>query len=191
METESEIKKQCEEVGLDFVKISDAVKDCPYGFLAVEVDMFGTVNTDWLEGLMIEKRTARKDVLYLWFEKPSMDGVTTLKIAQPFKSIKDQGFFGIACADMVFYYANTFADFCWYHSEGTTAETAMEIVTPFRHGALKDDLTKFLSSRFADNLIEICHTLNQTLFEGIMFDSVLYGPYVVDVDVRNNTLISN
>lgn len=192
METESEVQKQCREIGLDFIKISDAVKEFPHGGLAVEVDLFGTAETKWLDGMMIEKKTGRKDVIYLWFEKPAMDGVTTLKIAQPFRSFRDADFYMAACERMgSLVFANSFADFCWYHSTGTTAETAQEIVTPLRKDALKDNLTHFLSCRFADNLVEITQTLNQTLFEGIMFDSVLYGPYIVDVDVRKNVFNFN
>lgn len=191
METESEVQKQCKEIGLDFISISDAVKEFECGGLAVEVDLFGTAETKWLDGMVIEKRTGRKDVIYLWFEEPAMDGVTTLKIAQPFKSFRDADFFRLACAGLVDVLANSFADFCWYHSTGTTAETVQEIVTPLRKDALKDNLTHFLSCRFADNLVEISQTLNQTLFEGIMFDSILYGPYIVDVDIRKNAFNFN
>jgi len=176
------LAEECKMIGLDFVKIEDMTEQFKFDALSVDCDLFGDADISWLDGMMLEKRTGRKDLIYMWFEKPNIKRVTTLKFAQPFKELQDQLFYKAGCHQMPCMMATVFADFCWYHAEGTTEQTANEVVTPFRENVQKADLTRFLTCRFADNLVEIAQTLNQTFFEGIMFDSILYGPNIVKIE---------
>jgi hypothetical protein len=72
--------------------------------------------------------------------------------------------------------ATTFPDFCWMHAEGTTPLTVGEVRTKIREDAELGDLTWHLPSKFADDLIETMHCLNLDILEGVLQDSVLYGP---------------
>ena len=77
--------------------------------------------------------------------------------------------------------ATTFPDFCWLMSEGTTPENIVQSRTsPAKEidGRKVElgDLAWVLPSRFADDLIEAMHILNEAFFEGILEDAIIYGP---------------
>lgn len=174
--TEKEMKEfqeEMNELGVFFVSM-DEVKG-KFG-MGIEVDLDTSVDYSDLvdQGLVMQKLTKRKDSLYIVFKEYNKEAQRlTFMVAAPigenvfkfYTSSEDQPVVG-----------TTFPDFCWYHSEGTTPDTALEVETKFRNGALMGDLTWYLPSRFADNLIEIMHTLNQSFLEGLMQDTIIYGP---------------
>lgn len=73
--------------------------------------------------------------------------------------------------------AMIFTDFCWVYSEGTTDRTILEVTTPVAEWAVLGDLTWLLPSKFADDLIESVHAMNEGILSGIMANAILYGPF--------------
>lgn len=78
--------------------------------------------------------------------------------------------------------AMTFADFCWVISDGTTSKSLIEVSTPIEQNCTLGDLTWVLPSKFADDVIEAMHSLNVEILDGIMNDSILYGPLFLNVN---------
>lgn len=75
----------------------------------------------------------------------------------------------------------SFPDFCWRLSHGTTPENVDQVSTRIDK-EMRDrrvelgDLTWAIPSKFADDLIELLHVLNSTVFEGILDEAIIYGP---------------
>lgn len=77
--------------------------------------------------------------------------------------------------------ATSFPDFCWRVSHGTTPENVgqvqVKIAETIDNRPVKiGDLSWVLPSKFTDDLIEVMATLNNTIFDSILDESLLYGP---------------
>lgn len=176
--TESEIvafNKELEENGLVLVDLKD--KELLKSGLSVEVDIDTEIDYSRVIGLLIKKLTKRKDFFYIHIKSYSKETKTlTFTVFSPMSKF-DYEFLSEGKNNNNVIVGTTFPDFCWYHAEGTTSETILELDTKFRDSAIKGDLTNILPSRFADNFIEIMHTLNQSFIEGIMQEAIIYGPF--------------
>lgn len=74
--------------------------------------------------------------------------------------------------------ATTFADYCFKMSDGTTAQSILEVDTRIPEYAILGDLTWCLPSKFADDIIDALYVMNAGLVEGILEQAVLIGPFV-------------
>jgi hypothetical protein len=74
--------------------------------------------------------------------------------------------------------ATSFPDFCWRLANGSTIATALELRLPRNEASELGDLTWLLPSKFADDLLEVLHALNDDLLHGALQESWMYGPLV-------------
>jgi len=83
----------------------------------------------------------------------------------------------VPCREHLPVYATAFPDYCFIIGEGSKPEHFIEVRTKVRPSAKAGDLTWLLPSKFADDILEAVHVMNATVLEGLMFDSILYGPF--------------
>lgn len=179
-----EFEKEMQSIGLEIVKKQDIKEN---KFIGVEVDLDTEIDYSHLveEDFILKKLTGRKDFFYISLEKYDKEiNRLTLKVYTPvsediFEYYADAATVPGLTNDNVCIGTN-FPDLCWYHAEGTTPLTADEVETKFRSGVNMGDLTWYLPSRVVDNLIEIMHTMNQSFLQGLMQDTICYGPYVFE-----------
>lgn len=149
----------------------------PINSLSVEIDIDTEIDYSRVVGLFLKKLTKRKDYFFIQVKSYSKETKTlTFSVFAPMRKF-DYDFLSEGKNNNNVIIGTTFPDFCWYHAEGTTSETALELDTKFRSNAIKGDLTNILPCRFADNFIEIMHTLNHSFIEGIMQEAIIYGPF--------------
>ena len=173
-----EFEQEMIELGMELSSIEEVTKHKGLGILVdldTDIDYSSIIDSN----LVIKKLTKRQDELFIIPREYNKETKTlTIAIGQPIpeeyynfhkKAYKSTDTVG-----------TTFPDFCWYHSEGTTQESLVEVETKPREEANLGDLTWILPSRFADNLIEIMHTLNQSFLQGLMQDTIVYGPYIFE-----------
>ena len=154
----------------------------PYGELFVQCEIKIEVDPLVLEGMsgaVLLKKTQRGTPMYVEHFKYE-DGLLKFLVGCPIH----KNFYDIYDSEILFTaikrpVATTFVDFCWIIGEGTTAKNAIEVNTPIRTDSELGDLTQVLPSKFADDLIEIMHSLNIEIFEGILGDTVMYGPHFI------------
>lgn len=171
-----ELEKELSEIGLELIKQADVEGNYGLGIeidLDTEVDYSHLVEADFI----MRKLTKRKDFFYITLKSYNKDiKRLTLFVGAPISE------------DIFNYYKETnlnkiigtnFPDLCWYFSEGTTLDTVGETETTFREDAKMGDLTWYLPSRMIDNFIEIMHTMNHSFLQGLMQDTICYGPYLM------------
>lgn len=177
MDNLKELEKELLELKLEIISEKDVEGKFGIGVqvdLDTGIDYSSIVESDFI----LKKYTERKDFMYIKFQNYDKEKERlTFTIASPIDKVVYDFFSGGKLDKLI---GTTFPDLCWYHSEGTTAESAIEVETKFRSDAQLGDLTWFLPSRFADNLIEIIHTLNQALLCGLMNDVICYGPVLLE-----------
>lgn len=174
--TEQELEKIMKEGGLDMITLEQYQKDISgkmtYGVevdIDIDIDMSNFVKKD----IVLTRRTVRETLLYILFKYE--DKTLTLNIKTPIQE-KHLNYFSTNKETTKI--ATTFPDLCWIYSEGTTPENKEEVMTEFREDADLGDLSWLLPSKFADDFIEAMHVSNQTLFEGILQEAIVYGPYI-------------
>lgn len=162
----------------DFCKFMEGKRE--YGELFIQCETKIEVDPMVIEGAadaVLIKKTQRGTPMYVENFKYE-NGILKCLIGCPIH--KDfHAVYGHVGAPTMKPIATTFVDFCWLLGDGTTAKTAIEVNTPFREDCQLGDLTQVLPSKFADDLIEIMHSLNVEYFEGILGDTVVYGPYFI------------
>lgn len=168
------------ENGLDFITSKEVSEELNgslgYG---VEIDIDTTVDfKDFLDQEMVlVRRTMRGNTYYIDLKH---DGETlTFKVLTSIDERYGKYFPDYEGLGRI---ATTFPDLCWIHSDGTTPENKDEVMTGYRDGYQLGDLTWLLPSKFVDDLVEVMHVLNQSLFEGILQESIVYGPFVKAID---------
>jgi len=175
MKEQEEFKVELESLGIQLVNLED-IEGC-FG-LGIEVDLDTDVDYSHLvkEKLVMKKLTKRKDFFYIMLKSYDTEKKRlTLMVASPIdKNVFD---FFEKTNDVII--GTNFPDLCWYYAEGTTELTKEEVETKFREDALMGDLNWFLPTRIIDNFIEIMHTLNQSFLQGLMQDTICYGPYLM------------
>lgn len=179
--------KKKEEQIFDAIKMEEFLKNkdrFPYGELLVEcetkIDLDESVVKSISEAV-IYKKTKRGSLVYVK-DFSYLDGILSFNIS----GAVDRSFHlvhgTVAPKSMI---ATTFVDFCWLLGDGTTAKTVIEVDTPIRENAVLGDLSQVLPSKFSDELVEAMHSLNLQFFEGILGETVMYGPHFF-YDVPNS-----
>jgi len=171
MQTEEQIKEQMKEYGVELVINPGPLYNIGDDTIHIECDLDINLGLDWINKCVLTKITKRNTKMFCTFEqKPE---TLTIKFAtilpKSFKETYKPTYGKQVCT--------TFPDLCWLYSEGTTTQTLTEVETKPREGVPTGDLLWLLSSRFADDLIEMIHTINPEFMSGLMRDAVCYGPY--------------
>lgn len=175
-----EIEKELEDLGLEILTKDQLHKDIDSKLvISVQVDIDTSIDYSKIyeADYVLKKYTGRKDHLYISFMK-EREGTLTFTVTQciPQPQLDASQWSELEWEHKTELIGTTFPDLCWYHSEGTTHITKEELMTKFREKFVEGDLTWFLPSRFLDNFIEIMHTLNQSILEGLMQEAIVYGP---------------
>ena len=173
------MKKQKQEKIFDVMKLEQFEKKkgvFPYGGISIECETKIDLDENVVKAIseaVIYKQTRRGSFIYLK-DFSYLDGILSFDILAPLGQSFTKVFWRIAPKALI---ATTFVDFCWLVGEGSTAKTVMEVNTPIRENAIIGDLSQVVPSKFADELIEALHSLNLEFFEGILGDTVMYGPH--------------
>lgn len=181
VEEQEQFEKEMESLGLQLIKQEDV--EGSFG-LSMEIDLDTEVDYTHLvnEDFVMKKLTKRKDFFYITVKKYDKElKRLTLSVGTPV-TLNIFNYYKGAIGPKPF--GTNFPDLCWYHAEGTTDLTKDEVETKFRDDAIMADLTWFLPSRMVDNFIEIMHTLNQSFLQGLMQDTICYGPFLSTDEVK-------
>lgn len=143
--------------------------------LSVECDLDIQLGLDWIDHCILTKITKRNTKMHVTFRQQESKLVLTFVCQVP-KEFTDN----ITRISPLRKYCTTFPDFCWLSGEGTTNTSLAEVATVPRDSEQfpPGDLLWALPSRFADDLIEMVHTINPEFMSGLMQDAIIYGPYV-------------
>ena len=169
------MKEELEELGVIIIKDEEVEGT---HFLGMEFDLDTTVDYSTIisEDFTLKKLTGRKDFFYVKFVSYDKElQRLTVSVTSPVTEDVYQ-YYKTAYKSMRILIATNFPDLCWYHADGTTELTVNEVETVMRKESEMGDLTWFMPSRMVDNFIEIMHTLNQSMLEGLMQDTICYGP---------------
>lgn len=171
METEDQIREQLAKYGVTL-----DIKPGPlYGImddtLTVECDLDIVLNLSWINDCVLTKITKRNTKMFVTFDQKEDKLIIrfSCKLPDSFKKTYSPKYNQ--------QYLTTFPDLCWLYAEGTTSQTLSEVETRPREGVEPGDLIWLLPSRFADDLIEMIHTINPEFMSGLMQDAIVYGPY--------------
>ena len=149
--------------------------------LGIEVDLDTSIDYSNLveQDFVLRKKTGRDDFFYIMLKKYDKEAERlTMVVATPVDDQKFNYYMG-ATATLDSAVGTNFPDLCWYHAEGTTELTKDEVMTKFREDAQLGDLTWILPTRIVDNFIEVMHTLNQSFLQGLMQETICYGPILM------------
>lgn len=174
-----EFKKELDGLGLQIITNDQVEGD--YG-LGIEFDLDTSVDYSHLidEDFVMKKLTGRKDFFYVVLKSYDTEKKRlTIMVATPVSKALHDYYFRAASSEKKI--GTNFPDLCWYHAEGTTKLTEHEVETTFREDATMGDLTWYLPTRMVDNYIEIMHTLNHSFLQGVMQDTICYGPYLMSM----------
>jgi len=147
--------------------------------LALEIDLDTEIDYSSLveQQFTFKKLTKRKDFFYITLQSYDKEkGRLTLLVGTP---INKELFDYYSHAHLPKPVGTNFPDLCWYFAEGTTELTDNEVETKFREDCKMGDLTWYVPSRVVDNFIEIMHTMNQSFLQGLMQETICYGPYLM------------
>lgn len=179
---QQDFENELAQLGLEIIKNEDVEGN--YG-LGIEVDLDTEVDYSHLidQDFVLKKLTKRKDFFYIVLKSYDTEKKRlTFFIGTP---IKEQVFNFYKYMSLEKPIATGFTDLCWYFSEGTTEQTMDEVTTKFRENIELGDLSWFMPSRMIDNFIEIMHTLNQSILQGLMQETICYGPFLMaDKDIK-------
>lgn len=174
--TEEELKVIMKDGGLDMLDLSKYKDDVDnlllYGVevdIDIDIDMSNFIKKD----IALSRQTSRGTLVYILFNYAN--GTLRLEIKTPIADGYSAFFSTLEGQRKI---ATTFPDMCWIHSEGTTPENKDEVMTKYREDCELGDLSWITPSKFADDFIEAMHIANQTLFEGILQEAIVYGPYI-------------
>lgn len=179
----SDLKTELEKAGLTVLSSKEMpLAERPFAAVAVEVKMSPAVKESGILDLALKRHTKRGTELNISnFSFDSNRETIGFVISAKIPPISSAYYMRAIGAGVTPKIATTFPDFCWLLSEGTTRENVIQSrTTPVDYidnaKVELGDLTWALPSRFADDLIEAMHVLNNALFEGLLEDAILYGP---------------
>lgn len=164
------IKEQMKQYGVE-LEINPSFQ-LEGNILSVECDVDVILDLPWINQAVLTKITKRGTKMYVNFrQQPN-------KLVIVFSSLVPKEYSNYR-NNVSTKFCTTFPDFCWLHGEGTTAKNIIEVETIPRDQELfvPGDLLWSLPSRFADDLIELVHTINPDFMSGLMQDCIVYGPY--------------
>ena len=174
-----DMENELKALGMEIITNDDVEGE--YG-IGIEVDLDTEIDYSSLvdEVFVLKKRTKREDFFYVTAKSYDTEKKKlTLLVASPIpKEIFT--YYNTAITGLRGPVGTNFPDLCWYHAEGTTPLTKDEVMTEFREGYTMGDLNWYLPSRMVDNFIELMHTLNQSFLEGLMQDTICYGPFLME-----------
>ena len=169
MEQQTVIKETLKEYGVEFI-IDPNFK--PEGSqIYVECDLDVNLNLPWVNDCVLTKLTKRNTKMHCRFKQTE----EKLIIIFSTKASDDYLKFVELKPSNIF---TTFVDMCWLYSEGTTAVTINEVETKPRAEYNPGDITWLMPSKFADDVIEMIHTINPEFMSGLMQDAIVYGPFI-------------
>ena len=167
-----EYGKMLTEAGIELVEKKNLDIKWKDGIIyGVFLDLQADFKVNMLNDYIMLKRCKRGTEFAITF-KNEVDGIVTMEIGT---IIPNRYADYVLAGDIV---ATTFPDLCWLYGEGTTHDTIKEVGTELRKGVEVGDLTWILPSKFLDDLIECIYSLNSQAFEGILGDSIIYGPLI-------------
>jgi len=174
--TEEELKAVMKDGGLDMISMEDfheSITDKMMYGVEVDIDIDIDMSNFVKKNIVLTRQTARGSLIYILFNYAK--NCLKLEIKTAIKEEYSPYFLSNSKDKKI---ATTFPDLCWIYSEGTTSENKDEVMTAYRKDAELGDLSWILPSKFADDFIEAMHIANQTLFEGILQEAIVYGPYI-------------
>lgn len=170
-EHEEQIKEQMKQYGVELTINPGPLFGIMEDTLHVECDLDINLGLDWINNAVLTKITKRNTKMFCSFEqKPE-----TLTIR--FSAVLPKTFKEIYKPTYGKQMLTTFPDLCWLYAEGTATTTLSEVETKPRENILPGDLLWHLPSRFADDFIEMVHSINPEFMSGLMREAIVYGPY--------------